>query len=128
MANKKPSVSGQIDIATMRVIFGKNTAAMVDFIKNFIKSTLEILNDVVNAIQAKNGKGAMDCLHRMKGPVGSCRFTRLYTLCEQAEEKVLLEDWSAAEKRCQDIETSLNLLQSELKKNSLIVLKVFLLP
>lgn len=116
MVKKHRKTTSQIDMTTMRIVFGSDTSAMVRYIHDFIKLTNDIVKDVLDAIQDKNREQAKAAFHLLKGPVGSSGFTRLYALCEKAEEKIMLGKWSAATTVCKDIQKSLEALESELKK------------
>lgn len=106
----------QIDIEIMHTIFGNNPTAIARYILNFVEATSEMLYDAVKVIKENNTNRAMECLHRIKGPVGSCGFTRLYKLCEQVEDDITRNHWAAAIECCHEIENQLNKLQAEVER------------
>lgn len=94
MQHSSPSI---IDNERMQAIFGNDSAAIQEFIKNFIVATSDLLFSLHDAIQAHDNQSAKDILHRLKGSAGNSGVMKIHALSLQAEEKLTSCDWEAIE-------------------------------
>ncbi len=106
-----------LDLDRLQTIFGTNSAAIQEFMKNFVLSTSEVLKNLKVAIHEKNTKTAKELFHRLKGSAGNSGITIMYEVCKDSEAKVLAANWDAAQTAYQEIEKILKRLQKEIKTN-----------
>ena len=112
---KKGSQISLIDMDTMHTVFGKNQAAILEYLVSFVEITSKLLNNIEHAIQEKNETVLTDYFHQLKGSVGSIGFKKMTKLCEKTEEKITQSDWVSAGQLCREMEQILKQLQVELK-------------
>lgn len=112
MIKKKLNISS-IDMTIMHDIFGNNVAAMQDYLENFIKVTSELLEKAGVAIRQKDSQSALGYYHKLKSPIGSIKFNKLYRLCEKTEKKIEESDWDSADKLYMASEEILKKLEME---------------
>lgn len=105
-----------INMDIIHGIFGENVGAMHEYLKGFVRISSDLIATVNLAIKNQDKKTALETLHRIKGPVGSIGFKKMYSLCEQAEKKVALSDWISAQTLQKEIEDILKKLDLELDK------------
>jgi len=105
-----------IDMKIMRGIFGEDSHGLQTYLKNFIRITAGILQQVNSALETKSDQAALDYFHQLKGPVGSIGFKKMYRLCEQCESLISAGDWVSAMETYAKIEATLKALEVELDK------------
>lgn len=94
LKNKSENEIELIDMSRMQAFFGKDNAAIRDFIKTFINLSSEQIAEIHNAILNKNTKSAKYYFHLLRGASGNSGVMSMYELCSKAEEKIAQEDWA----------------------------------
>lgn len=105
-----------IDMEIMHTVFGKNQTAILDYLKNFVGLTSELLKHAEYAVSRNNKVEAMACFHKLNGSLSGVGFKKMYILCQKAEAKINQSDWVAAKQLCSDMEKILNKFEVELRE------------
>lgn len=58
----------------------------------------------------------MDAIHKLKGPVGTIKFNKLYELCKKMEDNVAQSEWDSVQHLYDEMKNTLKMLQAELDK------------
>jgi PAS domain S-box-containing protein len=118
VANKENKVPTQplLDITRLRDIFGDDVLAIKEFMKSFVTTTADLLNEIDKAIQEKNNQLSKELFHRLKGSAGNSGVMSMHKLGLQAEEKVIQEEWIAIAEIFKAIKEVFEQLQDEIKQ------------
>jgi len=106
-----------VDMDRLHTIFGDNSTAIQEFMKNFIVSTTEVLKELKIALKEKDTRAAKELFHRLKGSAGNSGVTLMYEICKDSEARVLNSDWDAANEAFKEVEKILGRLEEEVKAN-----------
>jgi CheY-like chemotaxis protein len=112
--SQKPSSQVSFDMSRITDIFGDDQSAIQQFIKNFIHATEDLMNQIKVALKNRESKTIKELLHRLKGSAGNSGAMQIYSLCIDAEQKAVQEEWDALQKLTDKIADAFALLQTEL--------------
>jgi PAS domain S-box-containing protein len=107
-----------IDMDRLHIIFGDDEAAILEFEKSFITSTVELLSEIEDAIKHKNIELTRDRIHRLKGSAGNSGIMKIHALSITAEQKLVENNWSDVEKIYHDIKAELNKITEEVEHHT----------
>lgn len=108
-----------LNMQRMHAFFGKNNAAIQDFIKTFITLATEQVNEIDAAIKNKDMKSAKYYFHLLGSASGNSGMMRIYEICGVGEEKSTHSDWEAA----LECYKSLRILIEKLKQEADVINK-----
>jgi PAS domain S-box-containing protein len=114
---EKTAGASVIDMERLHTIFGDDSTAIHEFMKNFIISTISVLKELKIALKAKDAHLAKELFHRLKGSSGNSGITSMYEICKDSEAKVLNGDWTSANNAYKEVKVVLKRLQEEVKIN-----------
>lgn len=103
-----------INMERMREIFGDDMPSIYNFLKSFIDSTTQLLNELEFHIKNKNIQDTKSLFHQLKGSSANSGVITISDLCIKAEEKVLKSEWINVEKYFQTIQEVVDKLQNEI--------------
>ena len=106
-----------LDLNRLQDIFGDDKATIKEFVKSFMDSTADLLQQIDKATFDRNTKLLKEHFHRLKGSAGNSGITKLHDLGRQAEDKVNINDWKAIGEIRKNIQEVFLELQSEVEKN-----------
>jgi PAS domain S-box-containing protein len=106
-----------LDMNRIHEIFDHDVPSIREFLHNFIDSTAVLLNEISNAVEAKNSKLAKELFHRLKGSAGNSGIMPLHLLCVKAEESISASDWDTVIKQYKEIVDTFKKLQNEINAN-----------
>lgn len=103
-----------INMKRMQAFFGKNNAAIFEFIQTFIALATDQVNEIDHAIKVKDSKSAKYYFHLLGSASGNSGMMRIYDICGIGEEKASQSDWVAAEECYHTLQMLINKLRDEL--------------
>jgi two-component system sensor histidine kinase/response regulator len=106
-----------LDMNRIHEIFDHDVPSIREFLHNFIDSTDILLNEILNAVTAKNSKLAKELFHRLKGSAGNSGIMQLHMLCMKAEESISKSDWHSVSQHYKEILDTFKKLQNEINEN-----------
>ncbi|MFZ2315061.1 MAG: response regulator [Gammaproteobacteria bacterium] len=86
-----------IDDKRMHAIFGDDVLAIKKFIHVFIESSDVLINEIDQAIKAKNAILAKELVHRLKGSASNSGVLGLAQLSADIEQKIITLEWGKIE-------------------------------
>lgn len=101
----------KIDMDRLHEIFGDDEASITQFIKEFIKSTSDLLGEIENALHSNNADLIKETLHRLKGSSGNSGFTELFKLSQEAESFAKNDQWENVKKAFKKVQIAFDTLK-----------------
>lgn len=113
--NAEQSISKQIDMDRIQVIFGDDRVAIQEFMEVFLTSTQETLQDLETMIKGRDTSACKNLFHRLKGSSGNSGMMKIHEESKAAEQAVLKREWPTVEKHFSTIKKLFEALEQEVK-------------
>jgi DNA-binding response OmpR family regulator/HPt (histidine-containing phosphotransfer) domain-containing protein len=104
-----------IDMNRMEAFFGTDLSAIKDFIKTFISLSQTQLSEIDKAVQNQDKEKGKYFFHLLGGAAANTGIKKMYELCVEAEQKIVVPDWDAAQKCYLGLKELVEKMQEELK-------------
>lgn len=117
LANNIPTdeanMSKNFDMKRLHDIYGNDSESIINFIKTFVTSTIQLINANENAIQQKDSIVAKNVFHSIRGSSGNSGALVIYDLSAKAESAIMENNWDACWNFLHEIKNCLQNLKHE---------------